>query len=212
MVGGGDYTGDDWNDVYAVDARTGALVRRSYDQNIFEMTGSATVGTGWGSSRLPVADSERDYDYYSDGANDFLARNASTGELIGYSGDAVGGIDGTSVRSDDFKNANLIETAGDFTGDGHNDALMRIASGSLYAGPGNGTYFDYGARIHIGTGWNAMKEIIAPGDLDHDGHADWIARRRSDGSLFLHRGNGTGGYSSRPEIGAYGWNAMNIIA
>jgi hypothetical protein len=314
VVGGGDYTGDDWTDIYAVDARTGSLVRRSYDQNLFEMTGSKTVATGWGGYRLPVADSERAYDYYSDGANEILARKASDGEVVGYGGNAVGGIEQVFLYSDDFKNADLIETAGDFTGDGHNDVLMRVAStGSLYVFPGDGQRIDYanririgagwnamsaivsghdfnddgkvdviarekttgylwlypgkgngslGTRVKIGSGWNAMREITAAGDLDHDGHADiiairgsdncmyfyggrgdgtlkagvemscnwvgydqvaavgdfdndghadWIARRKSDGALFLYRGNAAGGYGSRVQIGT-GWNSMNIIA
>ncbi|MEV3938499.1 VCBS repeat-containing protein [Glycomyces sp. NPDC049804] len=315
VVGGGEYTGDGWNDIYAVDARTGALVRRSYDQNLFEMTGSKTIGTGWETSRLPVADSERAYDFYSDGANEIFARLAPTGELFRYTGDAVGGIASKHSYSDDYKNANLIETAGDFNADGHNDLLVRVAStGTLYAVPGDGQFVDYAARIQVGTGWNAMsaivsghdyngdgrvdllareqstgylwfypgngkgghgtrvkigsswnsmRDLIAPGDLDHDGHADilairsadncvyfyggrgdgtlesgvqmscgwgpydalaavgdfdndghadWIARRTTDGALFLYRGNGAGGYSTRPQIGASGWNAMNLIA
>jgi hypothetical protein len=119
-----------------------------------------------------------------------------------------------------------------------------------------------GTRVKIGTGWNAMREITAAGDLDHDGHADvlairssdncmyfyggradgtlkpgvktscnwvgydmvasvgdfnsdghgdWTARRKSDGALFLYRGNAAGGYASRVQIGT-GWNSMNIIA
>jgi hypothetical protein len=315
VVGGGEYTGDDWNDIFAVDSRTGALVRRSYDQNLYEMTGSATVATGWSAYRFPVADAERAYDYYSDGANEILARQASTGEVLSYAGDASGGIERKGWFSDDFKNANLIETAGDINGDGHNDVIMRVAStGSLYVIPGNGQRVDNSARIHIGPGWNAMsaivsghdfngdgkvdvmarekatgylwfypgkgngtlaprvkigsswnamRDLIAPGDLDHDGHADllairssdncvyfyggrgngtlksgvkmscgwapydglaaigdfdndghadWIARRRTDGALFLYRGNGAGGYATRPQLGTSGWNAMNIIA
>jgi hypothetical protein len=315
VVGGGEYNGNEWNDIFAVNSRTGALVRRSYDQNLQEMTGSATIGTGWDAFRLPIADSERAYDYYSDGANEIFARNASTGELFNYRGDAVGGIESQHPYSDDYKNTNLIETAGDFTGDGHNDVIIRVLStGSLYVVPGDGQSLDYAARtqigtgwnsmsaivsghdfngdgkvdivarekstgylwlypgkgngrvdsrVKIGTGWNSMREITAPGDLDHDGHADiiavrgsdecmyfyggrgngtlkpgvrmschwvgydalaavgdfdndghadWIARRKSDGALFLYRGNGAGGYGSRLRIGSSGWNAMNIIA
>jgi hypothetical protein len=315
VVGGGDYTGDDWTDIYAVDSRTGELVLRSYDQNLFEIITDRVVATGWNTSRLPIASADQDYDYWGDGLNDILARRSSDGILYQYQGNGTGGFKSSGWFGDDFKNLDLIETGGDLNGDSLPDVIGRVGStGSLYFFPGTGQgSYDYdaririgtgwnsmsaivsghdfngdgkvdiaarekstgylwlypgkgngyvGTRVKIGTGWNAMREITAAGDLDHDGHADvlairssdncmyfyggradgtlkpgvktscnwvgydmvasvgdfnsdghgdWTARRKSDGALFLYRGNAAGGYASRVQIGT-GWNSMNIIA
>ncbi|HYI52749.1 MAG TPA: FG-GAP-like repeat-containing protein [Microlunatus sp.] len=49
------------------------------------------------------------------------------------------------------------------------------------------------------------------GDFDGDGLADLVARRSATGALILHPGTGVGLYGTTA-IGAYGWNAMDVIA
>ncbi|MFB9659019.1 FG-GAP repeat domain-containing protein [Glycomyces mayteni] len=99
----------------------------------------------------------------------------------------------------------------DYTGDGKPDIVAReAATGYLWLYPGTGEG-GVGSRTRIGTGWNAMRELTAVGDLDHDGHADLLAARTSDGCLYLYRGNGKGGFSGTVKVGC-GWNKMNALA
>ena len=56
----------------------------------------------------------------------------------------------------------------------------------------------------IGTGWQNYDLIVSPGDWDgaRDGAPDIIARKVSDGSLWLFPGNGRGGYTGPTRIGS----------
>ncbi|MFK0200462.1 FG-GAP repeat domain-containing protein [Streptomyces lavendulae] len=47
-----------------------------------------------------------------------------------------------------------------------------------------------GDRVRIGTGWNALSELAAPGDLNADGKPD-LAAVGHDGTLWAHLGTGT---------------------
>ncbi|GAA2125502.1 FG-GAP repeat domain-containing protein [Glycomyces algeriensis] len=47
------------------------------------------------------------------------------------------------------------------------------------------------------------------GDFNRDGHVDWMARRKSDGVVFLYPGDGAGNHTARRTFGT-GWNSMTI--
>ena len=64
--------------------------------------------------------------------------------------------------------------------------------------------------MQIGTGWNGMNAIVAPGDFNSDAKADLVARDGA-GNLWLYRGDGSGGFLARVLIGA-GWNGLSIVA
>ncbi|MDA1362223.1 VCBS repeat-containing protein [Glycomyces luteolus] len=309
FAAGGDYNGDGYGDLLAIDARNGQMVLRSFD-NGFDLHPGQVIGTGWNAHRLPTTEVDRTYEYTGDGRTDVLATRTSDSWRYIYPGNGKGGF---SARDEvgALPGMNLYQTAGDMTGDGNADLLVRTTGGVLYVykgdgyqgvhyervtvgagwnamstiiggqdynsddrvdvlavekstgylwlypGKGNGTV---GSRVKIGTGWNAMREITAVGDLDHDGHADviairgsdncmyfyggrgdgtlkpavktscnwvgydsvtavgdfngdgqadWLARRKSDGALYLYKGNGAGGYSARVMNGT-GWNAMTL--
>ncbi|WP_406831368.1 glycoside hydrolase family 3 N-terminal domain-containing protein [Pedococcus sp. KACC 23699] len=74
-----------------------------------------------------------------------------------------------------FAGANLLVNAGDLDGDGHTDLLSRRASdGALlfHRGTGRGGYSS--GRV-IGTGWNGLTSVVAPGDMSGDGRPDLLA-------------------------------------
>ena len=96
----------------------------------------------------------------------------------------------------------------DFNGDGKPDVLARDTAGALWLYPGNGSGGWLAAR-RIGSGWNVMTAIEAPGDFNGDGKADVIARD-SKGALWLYPGNGSGGWLAARQIGS-GWNVMSAI-
>ena len=52
-------------------------------------------------------------------------------------------------------------------------------------------------RLRVGTGWSIFNAIVGVGDFDGDQRVDVLARRASDGELFLYPGNGSGGWGTR---------------
>jgi myo-inositol-hexaphosphate 3-phosphohydrolase len=102
-----------------------------------------------------------------------------------------------------------VSVALDFTGDSRADLVARDSSGVLYIYPGNGAG-NFGARIRLGSGWNAMTALDASGDLTGDSKADLVARD-SSGVLYIYPGTGSGGFGSRIRL-ASGWNAMTALS
>ena len=100
-----------------------------------------------------------------------------------------------------------VSVALDFTGDSRADLVARDSSGVLYIYPGNGAG-NFGSRIRLGSGWNAMTAIDAAGDLTGDGKSDLVARD-SSGVLYIYPGTGTS-FGARIRLGS-GWNAMTAI-
>ncbi len=104
----------------------------------------------------------------------------------------------------------LSRATADFNGDWKNDVLARVtATGDLRMYPGTGL----GGRlpgIRIGNGWNVFNSLETPGDFNGDGPLDVLARETSTGRLWLYRGNGTGGFLPRIQVGN-GWNIFSAI-
>ncbi|MBT2584503.1 FG-GAP-like repeat-containing protein [Arthrobacter sp. ISL-95] len=96
----------------------------------------------------------------------------------------------------------------DFNGDRKTDVLARDAAGRLWLYPGNGAG-GWLPKVQVGSGWNVMTALIAPGDFNGDGTSDVLARD-SAGTLWLYPGNGTGGWFPRKQVGA-GWSVMTAI-
>jgi hypothetical protein len=104
----------------------------------------------------------------------------------------------------------LSGSTAEFSGDWNNDVLARVsATGDLrlYAGTGRGA-ITAGARI--GAGWAVFSALETPGDVNGDGPQDVLARERTDGDLWLYRGNGTGGWLPRVRVGT-GWNIFSSL-
>jgi hypothetical protein len=100
----------------------------------------------------------------------------------------------------------------DFDGDRKPDLIAADAAGRLYLYRGNGAGgFKYGFGANIGNGWDMYNTLFTPGDFNGDGYAD-VAARKPDGKLYLHPGNGAGGWltNSGTEIGS-GWDAFNTV-
>ncbi|MGN6303091.1 MAG: FG-GAP-like repeat-containing protein [Angustibacter sp.] len=97
----------------------------------------------------------------------------------------------------------------DLDGDGHPDVLAPAPSGALYLYPGNGAG-GWRPRQVIGSGWTGFDQVLLAGDWDGDGHGDVVARRRSDGALFVYAGDGTGRLLPRRQIGS-GWAGFTQV-
>jgi hypothetical protein len=104
-----------------------------------------------------------------------------------------------------------ITAAGDLDHDGHADVLAIRSSDNcmyFYGGRGNGTLK---TAVQVGCGWSTIDNVAAVGDFNGDGHADWIARRKSDGRITLYKGDGTGD-STASAVLATDWTWANTIA
>lgn len=132
-------------------------------------------------------------DLNGDGKNDLVARKAD-GSLWLYRG--TGTIDGTNegymgaVKIGEFgwEVFDQLFGPGDFNADGMNDLLGRMADGTLWMYPGDGTG-KLAAPRRIGTGWHVFDTILGAGKLNSDGFPDLVARQPS-GSLWAYAGTG----------------------
>ncbi|WBO65288.1 trypsin-like serine protease [Streptomyces camelliae] len=140
-----------------------------------------------------------DTDLSGDGRADMFAI-ASNGQ--GYEYDSRGTSFGTRIPLGDWSGVNLVRQA-DLDRDGYADLLVRTTDGTLYwqhlnLSTGNADV------TRIGSGWNAMKVMLAPGDVTGDGHQDLLTVD-SSGNFWLYPGTGHGTFGSRVKLG-YGWN------
>ncbi|MEV6365959.1 VCBS repeat-containing protein [Micromonospora musae] len=99
---------------------------------------------------------------------------------------------------------------GDFNGDAYPDLLVRDGNGGMKAHLGIGQLHFGGRQTKsLGAGWMMYKSILAPGDLNSDGHDD-ILGVDADGKLWLYTTTGKGGINSRVQVGS-GWNMYTRI-
>jgi hypothetical protein len=204
---GGDYNSDGRTDLL-YRTYTGELhVAPGLDTGEIGFTSDILAGTGWNGMSYITGG----HDHNGDAKDDMIARQSSTGYLYLYPGRGDGTF-GSRVKIGSGWNAMRdISAVGDLDHDGHADLLaLRSSTGCLYfyGGNGNGTIKN---GVAVSCSWGGYDQITGVGDFDRDGHADWLARRKSDGALFLYPGNGAGSILSRKQIGT-GWSSMSYIA
>ncbi|MFE5522140.1 FG-GAP-like repeat-containing protein [Streptomyces virginiae] len=166
------------------------------------------AGTGWGSMHdLAGADLN------GDGKSELLAV-ATDGKLFAYPGNGNGTF-GNRVQIGTGWNAmDQIVSPGDLDKDGKADIVAReIETGKLYAYRGTGAIDamnTLGARDQIGTGWNAMTNLVT-GDFNGDGVGDVDAveaKVGAAGTFYTYPGtgaiNGVNTLGARVQIGT-GW-------
>ncbi len=208
----GDLDQDGLDDLVMVDGRSGELVRNSFDGTGNVQSGETVLDTGWGALRLPIAFADRAYDYDVDGAPDVVARQGSNGLTYDYPTDGLGHFETRFEWGADWNGANLLENAGDFTGDNVPDLIGRDASdGELWVYPGDAFGSAGGiSPIKIGTGWNAMGAIVSGHDFNGDDKNDILATEKSTGYMYLYPGTGDGHVGTRSMAGS-GWNGLSML-
>ncbi|MFC9350510.1 FG-GAP repeat domain-containing protein [Arthrobacter sp. NPDC057013] len=159
------------------------------------------IGVGWsGLAKGFVTD------WNSDGVFDIIAQ-WKDGRLSFYPGRAGGGFTAAQTIGAGWGGYHI--TVGHWRKtDQYPGILAYDAAGNLWF-YGNGAGSRLSARVRTGTGWGGLYNTMT--DFDQDGSQDILAKR-SNGTLVLFRGNGTGGFvaESRPAVGS-GWNSINSI-
>ena len=169
---------------------------------------SIAMGSGnFGIFNLLVSAGDLDGDRHPD----VLARRASTGELLLYRGNGRGALVSSRVIGTGWNGFTAVVAPGDFNGDQKPDVLARTRNGDLmlYRGNGAGGWLA-GSPVRVSGGWNAFDLILAAGDFDRDRLPDVLARNATTHELWLYKGNGAGGFSSRVRVGT-GWGGFNAI-
>jgi hypothetical protein len=210
MVGVGDLDGNGSYDLLTTDTLTGALYRQSIDASAAVGGFTTMKASGWNAFRLPAVVADRTYGYNLKNASDALTVRRSNDTSFYYDGNGRGGFGLRWQRGSDFDDLNLIENAGDFTGDGIPDLIGRAPStGWLYVYPTNG--IGHLPRERIGTGWNAMDTIVSGYDYNYDGKTDVLAREAGGSTLWLYPGLGDGKLGARTAFDAVGIAALTRI-
>jgi hypothetical protein len=87
------------------------------------------------------------------------------------------------------------------------DDLVTIESATqkLWMYPGTAAGGRFGARVDIGSGWGAFRDVTI-GKVNRDQYDDLLVVRNTDHKLFLYTGNATGGHFDPAVQYGAGWN------
>jgi len=148
-------------------------------------------------------------DWDGKGAVDMVARRVSTGQLLLYRGNGLGGFRAALAIGAGWSGFDALVAPGDVTGDGHPDLIARTRDGKLRLYPGNGRG-GFGVPRVVGVGWSGMAKISAMGDWTGDGYVDLIAVD-SSGVARIYPGAGAGRFGA-PLLTGPGWDAFTSIS
>ncbi|MGW6003837.1 SpoIID/LytB domain-containing protein [Oerskovia enterophila] len=164
----------------------------------------------WTTSGAAQASGSIATDVDGDGTSDLFGRQLATGALMFYAGRPDGTYTSPRTVGTGWEMHDWIVAAGDVTGDGVPDLYAReAATGTLWLYPlrrdGSAT-----GRVAVGTGWQTLDLIVAPGDVTGDGVPDLYGRDAVSGNLVLYTGQLGGGFTSREVVNA-GWHGLDSL-
>ncbi|MDI1461297.1 CHAP domain-containing protein [Catellatospora sp. KI3] len=170
---------------------------------------SSPIGTGTAPSTAVHMTELVQGEFTNDTYADLIALDSITGRLWLYPGTSTGGSFGARINIGFNWNAMQSLVTGEFTRDGIDDLMaVEKATGKLWLYPGLATGGGLGARIELGTGWNAVTELTS-GDFNRgDDYDDLLLLETATGKLWLYPGlPAGGGFGARVNIGT-NWGTM----
>ena len=201
--GAGDLTGDRNADIVARTTTGELMIYPGNARGGF--TAASTVAPSWGSRPFITLG-----DFTGDGISD-LGRVEANGALMLHAGDGGGGLRAAVQIGTGWSGFTQVVGGIDFSGDRLPDVIARTSAGALklYKGNGKGGWMS-GGGAHIGNGWNAFDSLSHAGDFTGDSRGDIIARRISDGTLWLYPTTGKGTWGKAVRIGT-GWRSFTAV-
>lgn len=191
VIAPGDFSGDGRSDLIAVLSDGTMRLYLGNGAGGWADGSGAQIGSGWAGLRTVFSPG----DFTGDRHRDIVAVRTD-GSMYVYAGNGAGGwATGTgTLVGYGWKTVGTVFSAGDFNSDGKADILGVAGDGTLklYAGNGMGTLSNP-AGLTIGTGWDRFPTLTSPGDFTGDAKPD-VLGVLSDGSMYLYRGNGSGGW------------------
>ncbi|NCT91330.1 hypothetical protein GXB85_10250 [Cellulomonas sp. APG4] len=179
IIAPGDWDGDGRADVLAVERATGLLYLYRGD-GLGNVRARVRIGNGWNTIKHFAG--ARDFD--GDGNVDLVALVENTGELRLYPGDGRGGFGRMHSLGNGWSGYDTVLGAGDVTGDGVGDLVLRNASnGTMTTASGKGTGWLAGIQ-HWGTGWNSRDLISMGWNWNGPGRSVLIASDTANGLLY----------------------------
>ncbi|MEV1331355.1 S1 family peptidase [Micromonospora costi] len=208
----GEFTGDNRDDLVAVEAATGRLW-------LYPGTTTARVWadrvriepeTDWTAYRDLVAGQ-----FDGDAHDDLLAVETATNKLWMFPGRADGSGFGDRVEAGTGWQDMTDLVAGRFDRDAYEDlAGIQMSTGKLimYMGTSAGGTL-WGGQKEIGfSGWTTKRELVA-GRFNRDAYDDLLALDKASGDIYLYPGTAAGGSSWGPlSIVATGGRGLTAIA
>ncbi|MFJ6981791.1 MULTISPECIES: trypsin-like serine protease [unclassified Streptomyces] len=195
----GDHYADLW--MRTASGRTGY----ERDSKGTSLAGRESWGDWSGFDLVLQTDLDRD-DY-----QDLLVRRASDGDVFWKHFVPSRNAWSTKLVGDNWKSRLAVLAPGDVTGDYQPDLVSVDSAGVLwvYPGKGNGTF---AARVKAGTGWKSFSWVRGHGDFSGDGIADLVARKKSNGAVYLYKGRGNGTFAAGVKIATWSGSAYNAFA
>ncbi|MFE2426014.1 FG-GAP-like repeat-containing protein [Streptomyces sp. NPDC059373] len=187
-------------------AYTWSLTVRSADGDNSAITDSGTVHVIGGEAVW------RDFsDDGDDGFGDLFAVTSS-GRLKTAKGTGTGTLSKAGNVGPVWEGSAKVVPVGDLTKDGCNDLLVRRSSGNLWRYAGTCGKYDIveSGRVKLGTGFNQYNVLTSPGDITGDGRADLIARKSSNGAVYLYAATSGGKLKSRVKV-ASDWSGYKKV-
>lgn len=208
-----DFTGDSLTDLLAVDSAGVMWVYRGNGAAGYIREGA--VGSAWQYMQAVTGEGSAPTGVrvFPGGAGDFdgdsdadVTAVTQDGQLLIYPGNGTGGwkqpvpLGAVSVGT-------RVVPLGDFTGDASPDLGIIAADGTFglrSGGAANST--------DIGQGWGGLSLVAGGLDFDGDRRTDVVARD-GDGSLWLYRGDGAGGWrTGNAELIGTGWQVFDTLS
>ncbi len=201
-VGTGDLTGDGLDDFASRD-KAGKLW-------IFPGTGAVSLGTP---VALPWVWKAYDEitgfsDYTGDGLADLVARKSGSKAAYVYPSTGAGSLRHWYGPFSALKNADLVSDAGDLTGDGAPDLLIRRGD-RLLTVPNLGGR-NLGTTTATGVTLNATNAVLDVGDWNGDGINDLMSRTGT-GRMMFRAGLGQHRFAD-PVLASTGWSGVSLLA